>query len=296
VTTALHQEPAVGPVEDLSDYTLIQPRRSGLSVRSRELWAYRTLLRFFGHRILEKSYIRSKLGIAWVPLRPILDVSARALIFGALLKAPSNGVPYLLFFLVGMAPWSFFDRSLFWSTRSIDINSRLVKKLYFPRIVLPLAAYLPAIFDFVVYVALIAVAIAGYAIFKDDFALNVSPELLLVVPSMLLIFALSLGLSLVLSVLGAQTRDVRYSLTYVLQFVFVLTPIIYPLNAIPDKYQWLANLNPVSAPIEMFRQGVLGAGTIRPGGVLISVGAAIVVLFAGLWFFSRAEAASIDSL
>jgi lipopolysaccharide transport system permease protein len=296
VTTTLHQEPAVGPVTDLSGYTLIEPRRSGLGVRSRELWAYRTLLQFFGHRILEKSYVRSKLGIAWVPLRPILDVSARALIFGALLKAPSAGVPYFLFFLVGMAPWSFFDRSLFWSTRSIDLNQRLVKKLYFPRIVLPLAAYVPAILDFVVYVVLIAVAIAGYAIFDGEFELNLSPELLLVVPSMLLIILLTLGLSMILSVLGAQTRDVRYSLTYVLSFLFVLTPVIYPLDAIPANYQWLAGLNPVTAPIEMFRQAVIGAGTIRLGGVLLSLGTGLAVFAFGLWFFSKAEAASVDSL
>lgn len=279
-----------------SDWTIIVPRQAGPKDRLRELWLYRHLITFFGKRLLEKNYARSALGILWIPLRPLLTVASRALVFGAVLNAPSAGLPYFLFFITGMTAWALFDRSLFWATRSIELNAKIATKLYFPRLLLPIAAFVPAGLDFLVYCALLGLTLLGYLAIDGTTYLQADASLWLVPASVLLIFCLSLGLGLFLSVLGAYTRDVRFSLGYVLTFWFFLTPVIFPVEAIPEGFRPLAALNPLTAPVEMLREGLYGAGDVQSLALMTSTSVTVASCITGLWFFSRWEATSVDNL
>lgn len=277
-------------------WTVMVPRQAGPRDRLRELWFYRHLIPFFGKRLLEKNYTRSYLGILWIPLRPLLTVASRALIFGAILNAPSAGLPYFLFFLTGMTAWALFDRSLFWATRSIELNSKIATKLYFPRLLLPIAAFVPAVLDFLVYGALLVLTLLGYWLIDGESYLRADLGLVLTLAAVALILCISLGLGLFLSVLGAYTRDIRFSLGYLLTFWFFMTPVIFPLSAIPDDFKPLAALNPLTAPVEMFREGLYGVGEVQTLALVITLSVALVACLVGAWFFSRWEATSVDNL
>jgi lipopolysaccharide transport system permease protein len=276
--------------------TVIEPRRPGLRHRARELWRYRSLLRFFARQFVERRYRRTVLGWLWLPLRPMLAVGSRVLIFGALLAIPSNGIPYLLFFLVGYGTWHLFSSYLMYATRALEMNRKLLRKLYFPRLVLLVAASAPAAIEFVVYTAMAAVAITAYSISDDTAYVSLDRDLLLVPAGLALVLALAFSIGLFTSVFGARARDVRFSLGYVLGFWLYLTPVIYPLSAVPERFHLLAGLNPMTAPVEMVKAGLLGAGDVQTQTVVISVSIIALTLVSGLWFFGRMEASSVDHL
>jgi lipopolysaccharide transport system permease protein len=276
-------------------WTVIEPRRPGVRARLSEVWAYRRLIGFLGRKLVEKMTIKSKLGILWVPIRPLLTVASRALVFGGVLAAPSEGLPYFLFFLTGMAAWSLFDRTLFWSARSVEINGRYVQKLYFPHLLLPIAAFIPAILDFLVYLVLLGLTLGVY-LWLDGTTYVQLGEFWLALAGVGLIFAMALGMGLYLAVLGAYTRDTRFALSYILGFWFFLTPIIYPLSAIPEPYDVLGELNPVTAPIELVRVGLYGVGEVTPIALATTATVAVVSCVSGLIFFNRWEAAAMDHL
>lgn len=282
------------PVER-DGWVVVEPRQPGPGRRLEEAWRYRRLVRFFGMRLVEKMTVRSRLGMLWVLIRPLLNVGSRALVFGGLLGAGSGDVPYFLFFLTGMAGWSLFERSLFWAVRSIELNSRLLQKLYVPRMLLPLAAFVPAILDFAIYVVLVVLAIVGYGL-ADSWYVVGSIDLLLVPAGLLLIVTMTFGIALVLAVLGVHARDVRFALSYVLGFLFFLTPVIYPFSAIPHRFASLGGLNPLAAPLEMVRKGLYGYGEITTISLGVCLGATLASCALGLLFFSRWEATAVDAL
>jgi len=275
---------------------VIEPRAAGVGERLRELWRYRRLLGYFGDRAVEKRTARTLLGRAWLVLRPAMDIGIKAFIFGVVLGVPSGAVPYLLFFLVGMTIWYLFDYGLLWSTRSIEMNRRLVTKLYFPRLLLPLASVKPALLEFGVCCILIAVAILGYGIVDGEWYLSLEPRLLLAPAAVLLCLALSTAIGLFTSVLGATTRDMRFSLRYITGFWFYVTPVIYPVSLLPDYAQPIAQVNPLTPIVEMFKLGLLGEGEVEPLAVVTLLAVIAVVGVAGVRYFVRAEASSVDSI
>lgn len=275
---------------------MIRPRHGGVGQRVREFWEYRRLIPFFGMRFLHKTYARTWLGWFWVPLRPILTVGSQVLIFGALLGVPSNGIPYLLFFLVGMSAWQLFATCAYWATRCVELSKRFLKQLYLPRLILLLAASTPALVDFGLYVVIIAVAVVGYGIADGTIYLNLDPGLLVAVGGLVLAVALALSIGLWTCVYGAQARDVRFGLRYVLSFWFILTPVIYPFSVVPDQYRDLMAMNPMTAPVEMVKSGLLDAGDVTLLAVLASLGWITLISATGLRFFLRSEAAAVDHL
>jgi lipopolysaccharide transport system permease protein len=276
--------------------TVIEERRPGLHHRVRELWRYRRMIWFFGKRFLERRYRRTILGWIWIPLRPTLTIASRVLIFGGLLAVPSNGVPYLIFFLVGYATWDLFASYLIWATRSLEINRKLLKRLYFPRLVLPVAALVPSVVEFAVYVVLAVLVLLYYWVFRGEQYVHLTGDLLLVPAGLALCIALAFAIGLSTSVLSANARDVRFTLNYLIGFWSYLTPVIYPLSAVPGRFALLASLNPLTAPVEMVKQGAIGAGEIHTHAVLITLAMIGGALTLGLWFFGKAEASAIDRL
>lgn len=275
---------------------VIEPRRTGLLPRLQETWGARDLAGFFGRRFLLKMYARTKLGRLWIPLRPVLDVGSRALIFGGLLAAPSNGKPYILFFLVGMTVWNFFEKLIIWATRSIELNRKLVTKLYFPRLILPVAAWMPALVDLAIYCVLLALTVLAYLAIDGTTYLEVGVHSWQIAAGMALMSAIAFGIGLLLAPFGARGRDARFGVMYATGFWFFLTPVIYPLSALDGTGRTLALLNPVTAPMELVRDGLLGVGEVPALALASSIVGAGTALAVGLWYFSKAEAASIDHL
>jgi lipopolysaccharide transport system permease protein len=275
---------------------VITPRRQGAVERAREFWEYRRLLAFFARRFTEKMYIRTWLGRVWIPLRPVLSVGARVLIFGGLLSVPSEGKPYLIFFLVGVASWELFAQTAYWATRSIELSRGVLARIYVPRLTALVAAVVPSAINFLVYVAITFVAVLGYLVVDGVLYVELGAATLLAGAGLALMVLLALGIGLWTSIYGAQARDVRFSLAYVLQFWFFLTPVIYPLSAIPERYRSVVALNPMTAPVEMVKEGVLGAGTVTPLAIAITVSTVTLLVISGLWFFGRAEGLAVDRL
>jgi len=251
-------------------------------------WQSRNLVPRMAARVVVKTYVRTILGRAWLVLRPVMDSLGLALLFGAVIgiKAP-GGVPYILFLLVGLYGWRLFERSLFWSTRSFDRYARLVRKLDPPLLLMPIAGIGPAIVESAVYAGIIVGTVAYFWVADGTLYVVLAPEMLLGLAGVLLCLLFAVGLGLTLSVLNARARDVRIGLRYVLSIWFYVTPVIYPLSKLPEFFQVLAQVNPVTPMIELVKEGFLGIGRVEVLGVAWSVAATTATIAFGLWFFSR---------
>jgi lipopolysaccharide transport system permease protein len=298
-TTAAPPRAESEPVQDglgPANVHVIEPRELRGWGRVRELWAYRNLFGYFGGRAVAKITNFTLLGRAWLVLRPTADTAARALVFGGVLNAPSLHVPYYLFFITGMWCWRLFDRSLFWATRGIELNRGLVRKMYFPRLLLPISSVVPGLVEFGVYTVVLVGVLVYHAVVDGHNYLALGPQLLLVPLGLLMAFTFAMGAGLITSVLGAYGRDARYSLSYLLDFWLFVTPVIYPLQSIPSQYQTIALLNPMTAVVELVKYGLINAGEVRPTALAISGVAIVALLLFGLRFFDRYESQSIDNV
>jgi lipopolysaccharide transport system permease protein len=275
---------------------VIEPRQPGIAERMLEAWRYRALVPYFARAAVEKTYRRTWLGWLWIPLRPALSVGARVLVFGGLLGAPSLGKPYLLFFLVGISAWQLFSQSALWATRSIELARRVLRRMYVPRLTALVGSVGPAVLNFLLYGVMTAIALAYYWIADGHLYLELGPGLLLALGGLALVLLFALGIGLWTSVFGAQARDVRFGLTYVLGFWFFLTPVIYPLSTVPGGFHTAALLNPMTAPVEMVRDGILDAGEVPYTALGVTLGTIAFLWCSGLWFFLRSEEQALDSL
>lgn len=274
----------------------IEPRLSGIGARAREIWAYRRMFLFFGHRAFEKLYRRTILGKTWIFLRPLVPLAVRVFVFGALLQVGGTAkVPYFLFVSVGTAAWELFGSSLMWATRSLQLNGAILSRLYVPRLILPIASMVPGVVYFAIHLGVITAALIYYRVregiwYLDTTWLFVAPMAVVLI----LLFSLSIGLWT--AVLGAGARDVRFGLGYVLEFWVYLTPVVYPVSIVPDHAQWALYLNPIAVYIVAFRGALLGG----EGPTVLAWGSALattaVMLVAGLAFFQKAEAEAVDNL
>jgi lipopolysaccharide transport system permease protein len=278
------------------DLVVVEPRRLGARERVAEVWEYRRLARYFGAQAVDKRARKSILGRFWLILRPMADVSVRALVFGGLLNAPSGTLPYFVFFLGGMMVFQLFSEAVMWSTRGIQINSRLLSKVYVPRLLIPVASVAPAFYELAVYAAALVLAIAGFAIADGTLYLGNVLHVLAGLSALVLALALAVSIGLWTSVLGARFRDMRYSLSFGLQFMSFVTPVIYPVSAVPEPWRTISLLNPLAPIIELFRWGVLDSGPVHPAALALAAAVIALVGAGGLRFFTRAEEAALDSL
>ncbi len=282
-----------------ADMWVIEPRQHSTFARLRELWSYRYLWWYFASVNVTSLYRRSALGWLWLLLRIVFPVGLNALIFGDMLnQAEKVGgrVPYFLFFVCGMATWMVFERSLLFITRSVEQNRKLVTRVYFPRLILPVAAVAPGL----VYLAVLLVVLAITVVFFHNrdgvWYVTLQPRLLVSVAAIAvsLLFAIAVGLWT--SVLQARYRDVRYALRYVMPFWFLLTPVIYPMEQISDRYRWLVAINPMAPIVEAFKWGTFGDGVFPAVPAAMSLVLVVLTMVTGMWFFNREESASVDKL
>jgi len=267
--------------------TVLQPRRGLANLNLRELWAYRELLYFLVWRDIKVRYRQAAFGVAWAVGQPLLMMLVFSVFLGRLARVPSDGVPYPVFVFAGLVPWSLFAQVLQNASESLVRSSDMITKIYFPRVLLPIAAGGAYLFDFAVASAvLLAVA------FFFHVQLSVGFVLLPALGALTLLTALSVAIWL--SALNVRYRDVRHTVPFLIQLWLFATPVIYPVSMLPEPWRAVYAVNPMVGVIETFRWCVLGSG--RPPGLLllISAGATLLILGAGMIFFRAVERTFAD--
>ncbi len=261
---------------------VIQPSSGWAALQIGEVWRYRELLYFLTWRDLKLRYKQTLIGAAWAVIQPFMTMVVFAVIFGRLVGVPSDGVPYPVFAYAALVPWTFFAMSMNQAGMSLVRDSNLISKIYFPRLVAPIASVLSGVVDFAVALCVLLGLMAYYGIVPGLAVVTIPFFLLLALMS-------ALGVSLWLSALNVKYRDVRYTIPFLTQFWLYATPVAYPSSLIPETWQPLFGLNPMAGVIEGFRWALLG--TADPPGAMIAVSASIVVAIfvGGLFFFRRME-------
>lgn len=272
----------------------IEPWSGGVRARVREVWQYRRLAAFFALKALQKMYQRTKLGWAWLFIRPLFPLFVQTVIFGSMLEVGSDGVPYFLFLVTASAIWQLFASAVMWGTRSLELNRGLMKQIYVPRLIMPLSMMSPAFLTFVIYLTVLAGALVWYGVRDNHLYLAIGPQLLIAPLAVFMAVMLALAISLWTSVPALSARDVRFTLNYVMGFWVFLTPVMYPISAFPEQWRPWLMLNPMAPIVEGFKVGMLGIGTIEAWQLGVSGGLIFVVLAGGMAFFVRAEADAAD--
>lgn len=265
----------------------IEPPSGLFDLHLGELWAYRELLYFFVWRDVKVRYKQTFIGVLWVVLQPLLTMGVFTLFFGRLAKLPSDGLPYPVFYFSALVPWTYFSTALQNCTNIVVENQRVITKVYFPRLILPLSSVVSGLVDFVIGFVVLLVVTAIYGI-KPTLATLWLPMLLL------LAVLTALGVGLWMSALNALYRDVRYVVPFLVQFWMFASPVAYPSSLVPERWRWLYGLNPMAGVIDGFRWALTGHG-VAPGPLMLaSASAVVVVVFGGLLFFERMEGTIAD--
>ena len=267
--------------------TIIQPSRGWVSLKLRELWEYRDLLFFLAWRDISVRYKQTILGAAWAIIQPFFSMVVFSLFFGRLAKIPSDGLPYPIFSYAAMLPWQYFATATASSSNSLVGSSNLLTKVYFPRLVIPLAAVLPPAVDFGIAFLVLIGMMAYYGVILTWNVLWLPLFLLLALGT-------ALGVGFWLSAMNVQYRDIRYAVPFVVQFWMFASPVTYPSSLVPERWQVLYGLNPMTGVIEGFRWALLGTRT--PPGPMTGVSAcvALALLVSGAYYFRRMEKTFAD--
>jgi lipopolysaccharide transport system permease protein len=264
----------------------IEPSRGWVSLRLNELWTYRELLYFLTLREIKVRYKQTAFGAAWAVIQPLFTMLIFSLFFGRLAKMPSDGIPYPLFALTALIPWTFFANGITQSSSSLVTNSHLVSKVYFPRLIVPFSAIATGIVDVGISFILLLGMLAFY---HKSLPINI----VWLPPFFILTFLVALGAGLWLSALNVQYRDVRYAVPFLVQFWMYATPIAYPASLLHGQWRAVYGLNPMVGVADGFRWAILGAEPPRSEIVASSV-TAILILASGALYFRRMEKTFAD--
>jgi lipopolysaccharide transport system permease protein len=265
----------------------IEPSHGWVSLRLRELWEFRELLYFLAWRDIKIRYKQTVLGMAWAIIQPFFTMIVFSIFFGRLAHMPSDGVPYPIFSYAALVPWTFFANGLNQSSNSLVTSAPLIKKIYFPRLIVPVAAVLSGVVDFI----LAFIVLLGMMLY---YGLLPTANVLWLPAFILLALITSLGIGLWLSALNVKYRDVRHAVPFITQFWLVATPIAYPSTLLAEPWRTVYGLNPMVGVVEGFRWALLGTDT-QPGTmVFASFIMAVIILIAGAFYFRRMEKSFAD--
>jgi lipopolysaccharide transport system permease protein len=252
-----------------------------------ELVEYRELLYFLVWRELKVRYKQTVIGAGWAIIQPVATMLVFSLFFGRLARIPSGGLPYPLFFYAALLPWTYFAGALAGATGSVVENQRVITKVYFPRVLLPLAAVFSGLVDF----AIAFVLLIGMAFY---YRVTPGPWLAFIPILLLLAMLTALGAGLWLAALNAIYRDVRYVVPFLIQFWMFASPVAYPSGLVPARWRALYGLNPMAGVIDGFRWAITGQNPPSVSLLAASAVAVVVMLVAGLWYFRRMESTVAD--
>jgi lipopolysaccharide transport system permease protein len=265
----------------------ITPPRGWLDFNLHDIWQYSGLLYFFIWRDIKIRYKQTAIGVVWAVLQPFMTMLIFSLFFGKLAHIPSEGLPAPIFYYCALLPWTYFSTALQAATTTVVDNQRVITKVYFPRVLLPLSAIVSGLVDFAVSFLLFLVMMAYFGI-RPTAAILVFPVFLL------LAVLTALGVSLWLSALNAIYRDVRYVLPFLVQFWLFASPVAYPSSLVPEKWRWVYGLNPMTGVIEGFRWSLTGHGEVSKSMLAVSSVGVIIILIGGMMFFQKMESTIAD--
>lgn len=265
----------------------IEPSRGWVSLQLKELWAYRELLYFLIWRDVKVRYKQTALGVGWAVIQPVTTMIVFSVFFGRLGKIPSDGIPYPIFAYAALVPWTFFAQGMGQASNSLVGSANLIKKVYFPRLSVPIASVTSGIIDFAIAFVVLLGMMLYYGILPT---LNV-----IWLPCLLVLTVVtSLGVSLWLSALNVQFRDVRHVLPFLIQLWFFATPVAYPSSLLSEPWRILYSLNPMVGVVEGFRWALLGTETAPGPMLIVSSLTALALLVGGAFYFRRLEKTFAD--
>jgi len=272
---------------DQPQVLIIDSRQGALTEQLRDFWRYRELLYFLAWRDFKVRYKQTALGAAWAIIQPFFTMVVFSIFFGYLGKIPSDGLPYPVFAYCALLPWSLFAHALTESSNSLVNNQSLLTKVYFPRLIIPIAPLFVGLVDF----GIALVVLLGMMLF-----FGIAPGIAILATPLFVLFALftALAVGMWLSALNVQYRDVRYTIPFLTQLWLFATPVAYPSSLLPEPWRSLYGLNPMAGVVEGFRWALLGH-TGAPGPLIaVSVIAVLLFLFGGFWYFNRMEQTFAD--
>jgi lipopolysaccharide transport system permease protein len=296
----------------------IKPIDGWIPLNLGELWQYREMLWFLVWRDLKVRYKQTVLGMSWAVIQPFVTMIVFSFIFGRLANMPSDGVPYPLFSYVGLLPWTFFSNGLSKASTSMTGNSGLIKKVYFPRLILPITAVASGIIDFILSFAMLLILMLYYgvtmpnvtgqlslypvanpslvytAIYENSAHFQITGNIIWLPLLLLLAFISALGASLWFAALNVNFRDVGHAIGFITRIGLYLTPVAFPISALPEVLHPIAALNPLTGVVEGFRWALLGTDTAPGLSIIISTIVAILLLISGAYYFRRAEGKFAD--
>lgn len=260
----------------------LEPSRGWVSLKLRELWEYRELLYFLTWRDIKVRYKQTVLGATWAIIQPFFTMVVFSLFFGRLAEIPSDGIPYPIFAYAALVPWTFFANGLTQSSNSLVTSANLIKKIYFPRLVIPISSVFSGVIDFL----LAFVVLLGLMIY---YSIAPTTNIVFLPVLLLLAFITALGVGLWLSAMNVQFRDVRYTIPFLTQFWMFATPIAYPSSLLDEPWRTLYGINPMAGVVEGFRWALLDTDTAPGPIILVSAVAALILLVTGAFYFRRME-------
>ena len=268
----------------------IKPSTGIAALNLRDLWIYRELVYFMIWRDIKVRYKQTLLGAAWAIIQPVMTMLVFTFLFGTVAKVPTDGIPYPIFSFTALLPWGLFVAALNQASRSLTSNTNMITKIYFPRLVLPVASVLAGLVDFAIaFVILIGLMIY----YKTVPAWNVLWALPLF---LLLAIVTALGVALWLSAINVKYRDVNYALPFITQFWLFATPVAYSAKVISQKWQLVYSLNPMAGVVNGFRWALLNAGNGPDTALWVSAGISILILITGLFYFRNMEKTFADTI
>jgi len=280
---------ASSELEPIPAEIVIEPSRGWIPVNLREVWAYRELLYFLTWRDVKVRYKQTLIGAAWAIIQPFFTMVVFSVFFGYLAKVPSDGIPYPIFVYCALLPWQLFAHALAESSNSIVGSQHLITKVYFPRLVAPIAAVCGGLVDFAISFLVLLGMMAFYGIV---------PGLAVLTLPLFVLFAVvtALAVGLWLAALNVQYRDVRYTLTFLTQLWLFATPVAYSSTLVPEGWRTLYGLNPMAGVVEGFRWALLGKAAPAGPLLMVSVAVVVLVLIGGLHYFARMEDTFADQV
>lgn len=279
--------------------TVIRPRSGWMDLHLRECWKYRDLILLFVKRNFIIVYKQTILGPAWAIIQPLLTTLIFTVVFGGIAGLPTDGIPQFLFYMCGNIAWHYFSGSLTDVSVTFSKNSKIFGKVYFPRLVMPIATVLTQLINFAIQYAFFLIFLVYYANVPGT-AVHPNFGLILLTPLMLLHMALlALGVGVMISALTTKYRDLAMLISFGVQLWMYGTPVTYPASMIAENFPQLTGLyflNPMASIIELFREAYLGAGSFQIEYYLLSVAITLALLFVGLVLFSRTEKTFMDTV
>lgn len=278
------------PTSVTDEVVVIKPAKGLVGLNLKEVWRYRELIYFLTWRDIKVRYKQSVLGILWAILQPMLSMVVFTIFFGGLAKVPSDGLPYPIFSYTALVPWTFFAAALNTTARSMVSSGNMLSKIYFPRIIVPLASIMANLVDFFIAFIILIGMMFFYHIFPT---IN-----LIWLPALLLLaIMIAMGVGLWFSALVVMYRDFGYLVGYLATFWQYISPVIYSASLVPEKWRLLYSLNPMTGVIEGFRWALLGTTiSITPLMFAISAFISITVFVSGLFYFRRMERIFADMI